>query len=107
MDFDVSTTAVPRRRFRWPLRFGWSITCFALAGAISLIAILDHRAKQQRLNAAQVREWYCVNIGTHCGGPSSAEIERHWQWRQYGYEAFVALVSGVGLVSFGYRLAKP
>jgi hypothetical protein len=70
----------------------------ALAGMIGLIAIGDHRWKQRRINRAEVLEWFCAHKGTHCGGPSSHAIERHWNERQLGYEIAV-IVIGVAAIA--------
>ena len=53
---------------------------------IAGIAAVDHAWKSHRSNRAQVLEWYCSHQGTHCGGPSSAVIERHWNERELVYE---------------------
>jgi hypothetical protein len=44
------------------------------------------------MDRAERLEWFCAHQSTHCGGPSSAQIEDHWNERQLGYEiAVVAL----------------
>ena len=77
-----------------------SLLCFAVAGVIGLAAIADHRNKQSRAIKAEVLEWYCAHDGTHCGGPSSARIEAHWNKRQLGYEIAVSGLGGFAILLF-------
>jgi hypothetical protein len=70
---------------------------FALAGAIAIGAVADHRWKKSRINRAELLEWYCVHQGSRCGGPSSTAIERRWNERQVGYEVVVAVLAGGAL----------
>lgn len=80
------------------------IACIALAGAIGLAAIVDHRNKQARINRAELAEWYCEYDGTQCGGASSARIETHWNQRQVAYEIAVGLFTAAALVAGGSAL---
>ena len=83
-----------------------SIACFASAGLIGLAAIADHRNKQERINRAQLSEWYCKHQGTRCGGPSSDRIETHWNQRQWAYEIAVVGLGGFAIASFLYRVTR-
>jgi hypothetical protein len=87
-------------------RFLVPATLLVLAGAIGLGAIADHRWKQRRIGRAEVAEWYCTHRGTHCGGPSSAAIERHWNRRQLGYEIAVVVLGGSALALAAARAAR-
>jgi hypothetical protein len=84
-----------------------SLLCLALAGAIGLAAIADHRNKQSRALKAEVLEWYCVHDGTHCGGPSSERIETHWNNRQLGYEIAVSALGAFAIVRFVVLMTRP
>jgi hypothetical protein len=83
-----------------------SVVCFAIAGLLGVAAIADHRNKGARMDRAEVLEWYCSHVGTHCGGPSSARIEAHWNQRQMGYEAAVTIVGGFAILLFAYRAVR-
>jgi hypothetical protein len=87
-------------------RFLFPAGLFALAGLIGLIAIGDHLWKQHRMNHAELLEWYCVNKGTHCGGPSSDAIERHWNQRQLGYEVAVVVIGGAAVALAAARARR-
>ena len=84
-------------------RYWASLLCFALAAAIGLAAIADHRNKGSRLDKAEVLEWYCAHDGTHCGGPSSERIEAHWNERELGYVIAVSGLSGFAILLFAGR----
>ena len=84
-----------RRAFH---RHKLSLVALAAAGIIGLVAIADHRNKQARINRAEVSEWFCKHRGQRCGGPSSRRIEDHWNERQLGYEAIVAVLAGFAVV---------
>ncbi len=78
----------------------------AAAVLVAGIAVVDHRNESGRGNHAELLEWYCSHDGTHCGGPSSASIERHWNERELAYEiVFVALVTAAATVAL-YRLDR-
>jgi hypothetical protein len=64
------------------------------------VAAADHTWKNRRSNRAQLLEWYCEHRGTHCGGPSSARIEHHWNERELVYE-----IGGVALLVVAATLA--
>jgi hypothetical protein len=83
-----------------------SIACLAAAALLAAAAVADHAWKAARMNEAQVGEWFCAHRGTHCGGASSAQIEAHWQQRQWAYEIAVAGLGGFGLVSVAYRFTR-
>jgi hypothetical protein len=83
-----------------------SVVCLAAALLIGIVAIVDHRNKQARINRADVGEWYCRHDGTRCGGPSSERIEAHWNERQWGYEIAVSALGGFAIVRLVYRLAR-
>jgi hypothetical protein len=70
-----------------------ALACLALAGAIGVAAIVDHRWKQARIDRAELSEWYCSHEGTRCGGPSSSGIEARWNERQLGYEVAVVTLA--------------
>jgi hypothetical protein len=80
--------------------------CLVLALAVGVGAVLDHRAKQHRIDRAQVADWYCRHEGLECGGEPWRTIEHRWQVRQYLYEGAVALLAGIGVLSVGYRLGS-
>jgi hypothetical protein len=89
------------RRFLLPLAL------FAFAGVVGLAAIADHRWKQRRTNHAEILEWQCVHEHTHCGGPSSAAMERHWNERQLGYEVAVSLLGASAILLAADRAFRP
>lgn len=87
-------------------RYWASLLCFALAAAIGLAAIADHRNKGSRTGKAEVLEWYCAHDGTQCGGPSSKRIEADWNERELGYVIAVSALGGFAiLLFFGRRYA--
>jgi hypothetical protein len=83
-----------------------SIVCLSAALLIGVVAIVDHRNKQARIDRAEVGEWYCKHDGTHCGGPSSERMEARWNTRQWGYEIAVTALGAFALGRFVYRLAR-
>jgi hypothetical protein len=84
------------RTFAIPLVF------LAAALVVGLVAIGDHWWKQQRIDRAELAEWYCRHDGTECNGPVWRTLEAHWQDRQVAYEVAVgalflaAVASGAG-----------
>lgn len=88
------------RRYALPLR------CLAAALVLAVAAVVDHRWKEERINRAEVAEWYCSHDGTRCGGPSSRRIEAHWNERQLGYELGTGTLAGVALVAAGLRARR-
>ena len=86
------------------LRF--AAACLVLALAVGVGAVLDHRAKQERIDRAQVADWYCRHLAVRCGGEPWQTIEHRWQIRQYAYEGAVALLAGLAVLSVGYRLGS-
>ena len=72
------------------------LASFALAGIVGLVAIADHRHKSAAGDRAELAEWYCTHLGTRCGGPSSAAIERRWNERELGYEVAVTILGLFG-----------
>ena len=87
-------------------RFLLPVALFALAGLIGVIAVADHRWKQRRMNRAEVGEWYCVHVGTRCGGASSGTIERRWNERQLAYEVAVSTIAAAAVAVAAYRAAR-
>jgi hypothetical protein len=66
--------------------------------AFGMIAVVDHRLKQSRVNHAELLEWYCAHRATRCGGPSADRIESHWSQRQVAYEWGIGLFALAGVV---------
>lgn len=81
-----------------------SIVCLAAAALLAVAAVADHEWKGRRMDRAQVREWFCANEGTRCGGPSSVQMETNWERRQWAYEVAVVALGGLGVASAAYRL---
>jgi hypothetical protein len=84
----------------------FGLALVVLAFAVGTIAIVDHRLKQQRINHAELLEWYCVNQGTRCGGPDPDRIERRWNERQVAYESTVVLLTLAGVVCIVLAVAS-
>jgi hypothetical protein len=82
------------------------LACLALAGLIGVAAIVDHRWKQDRIDDAQLKHWYCVHLGTQCDGPSWRVIEKNWNERQVAYEVAVAVLAGGALAWGGLLEAR-
>jgi hypothetical protein len=80
-----------------------SILCLALAAMIGLAAIADHRNKQDRINRAEVAEWYCAHQQVRCRGPSSNSIEAHWNQRQWMYQIVVVGLGGTAVALLAFR----
>ena len=49
-----------------------TLVLLALIGAAGVV---DHTLKAHRMNRAELSEWYCEHKQTHCGGPSSSQLE--------------------------------
>jgi hypothetical protein len=82
------------------------IACLIVAVAIALSAVLDHRDKTARMNRAERSEWYCENLGTRCGGASSASIERHWNERESGYTLAFGMLATSGCLCLALASAR-
>jgi hypothetical protein len=71
------------------------------ATALAVLATVDHRRKQDDLDAASVTAWFCANRGQMCGHRSPREIERRWIARERWYKAGAAallLAAPIGLI---------
>ncbi len=75
----------------------------ALAATIGLAAIADHRNKQDRMNRAELAEWYCAHQQVQCGGPSPSRIEAHWNQRQWMYQIVVVGLGGTAVALLAFR----
>ena len=76
----------------------------ALLSAIALVvivvvAVADHRAKQQRVRRASVASWFCTHRGLRCGEETPESIGDRWHRRERIYQASVALVFVIGAAS--------
>lgn len=80
-----------------------SIICLALAATVGLVAIADHRNKQDRMNRAEHAEWDCAHKQVRCGGPSSNSIEVHWNQRQWMYQIVVVGLGGAAVALLAFR----
>jgi hypothetical protein len=73
------------------------VLCAVAAAVLVLVAVNDHRDKQERMHDAHRALWSCRRDGTACDAPSPASIERAWNRRERGYAAGIAL-AGLGVV---------
>jgi hypothetical protein len=78
----------------------------AAAVLIGIGAVVDHHAKQARINRAEIGEWYCLHRGTRCGGPSSDRIEARWNERQSAYEAVVVALGATAVARVVLRARR-
>ena len=81
--------------------------CLAAAGLIGVAAIVDHHWKTERADRLEVAEWYCIHLGTRCGGPSWETVETRWNERQLGYEIAVGVLGAAGIGFFVVRSVRP
>jgi hypothetical protein len=81
------------------------LACLAAALAVGAAAIVDHGWKQDRIDRAQVSEYFCRVYGLRCGGPDWHTIEHRWQVRQVVYEVAVGALAALGL-GLGYRAVR-
>src|SRR3954447_13159733 len=83
-----------------------AIVLVAAAILVGVVAVIDHRNKQARMNRAELAEWYCGHGGTRCGGPSSERIEAHWNERQWAYEIAVVALGAGAVARVGLRARR-
>ena len=75
------------------------ISAIALV-AISIVAVADHRSKQQRIQHASVASWLCTYRGVRCHEEKPDAIGNRWHRRERIYQASDALLAVIGTVSF-------
>jgi hypothetical protein len=75
------------------------ISAIALV-AVSIVAVADHRSKQQRMRRASVANWFCTHRGVRCDEEESQAIGERWHRRERIYQASVALLVVIGTASF-------
>jgi len=66
---------------------------------IVIVAVVDHRAKQQRVRRASVASWFCTHRGLRCNEETPEAIGDRWHRRERIYQASVALVFVIGAAS--------
>ena len=82
-------------------RVAWRVLLLVCvcASALAIVAVLDHRHKNQRIDRAELAEWYCVHFGMGCGGVRAASIERRWNEREVVYKGAMCVLAAVGAAS--------
>ena len=70
-----------------------TLVLLALIGAAGVV---DHTLKARHMNRAELSEWYCEHRQTHCGEPSSSQLEDRWNQRERGYQIALLLVAAAG-----------
>ena len=85
--------------------FAVPLALLAAALVLGGVAFADHWWKQQRIDRAEVADWYCRHRGVDCGATSWRTLEAHWQDRQVGYEIAVCLL-GLAAVGTAARPAR-
>ena len=70
-----------------------------IALGVGVAAVVDHRRSRDRINRAELAEWFCTHERTRCGGPDSERMHSAWEERELGYKVAECLLAMTGLVA--------
>jgi hypothetical protein len=73
-----------------------TLVAFALASALAVVAVADHRRVGAQNWGANQASWYCQHNGTRCDELQIGDLETRWEQRELAYRISFFCLSSAG-----------